>query len=269
MQMGFQSFLGELSARAAANEQQLRGLASLLEMLQERVETLTTEIELDRAKLEALRELETETTTLAAAIAPQALVVAEKPLIEDFTAIRGIDRDTAQILAALGLTHYADIAALNDEDVDIIGARIGDRRRICKENWIEQAALLARGIDTDFVSRTRRGLRTVKVESHSTPASNSVEATASTAVVAETATPIHTGAEIIDLAARRVGRAGQARRLSRVASIAASLVACFGLTLALIALPPGIGSQIMHLGNCNSATIQFDEACTALAWMML
>ena len=266
MHTGYQSFLGELSARVASNEQQLRGLASLLEMLQDRVEALTTEVELDRAKLEALRQLHDETVARAVAAGPITIVAVARPLVEDFTAIRGIDRETAHVLAELRLTSYADIAALNDEDVDIIGARIGNRRRICKENWIEQAALLARGIDTEFVSRTRQGQHAALALAVAQLPSMAVDAPVTTAA-ASLITPLQPkAAEVIDLAARRNARN---QRSSRFASIAASLVACCAVTFALAALPPEIGSQIMRLGNCDSTMFQFDEACTALAWMML
>ncbi len=60
------------------------------------------------------------------------------------TAIRGIDRDLAGQLSAHGVRSAGDIAAWRAEDVARIARALDLGRRISKENWIEQAALIAR-----------------------------------------------------------------------------------------------------------------------------
>lgn len=72
------------------------------------------------------------------------------PLGDDFTLIRGIDDEMAAVLQSFGLTHYRDLASFFPEDVAIIGRTISDPRRLSREGWIEQAALLSRGIMTDY-----------------------------------------------------------------------------------------------------------------------
>ncbi|KAB2920559.1 MAG: hypothetical protein F9K29_01605 [Hyphomicrobiaceae bacterium] len=62
--------------------------------------------------------------------------------------VRGIDEAAVAALADRGVTTFAGIAALSADDVAAIGQLLGDARRISKECWIEQAALLADGVAT-------------------------------------------------------------------------------------------------------------------------
>lgn len=71
--------------------------------------------------------------------------------------IAGIDRVTAERLILLGLSSFAEIAAWNCADVQRWRARLGLDDRISRGCWIEQAALLARGIQTSYATRVRRG----------------------------------------------------------------------------------------------------------------
>ncbi len=69
---------------------------------------------------------------------------------DDFTLIRGIDRAIERQMRALGYETYAAIADLNAEDVALIGRALGDTRRLSRDGWIEQAAILACGQLTAF-----------------------------------------------------------------------------------------------------------------------
>lgn len=62
---------------------------------------------------------------------------------DQLTRIRRIDKDLAAALIARGVRHYAQIAAFGPSDVRALSAALGLGRRISRENWIEQAALLA------------------------------------------------------------------------------------------------------------------------------
>lgn len=75
----------------------------------------------------------------------------------DLMLIAGLDRVTAERLILLGLTGYADMAAWTADDVALWRDRLGLEDRISAGNWIEQASLLARGVDTAYASRVRRG----------------------------------------------------------------------------------------------------------------
>jgi predicted flap endonuclease-1-like 5' DNA nuclease len=78
---------------------------------------------------------------------------------DDFTLIKGIDPATADTLANLGLTTFADLANLYQEDVEEIAIVLADRRRIGRECWIEQAAILASGHTTDYVRQMSTPVR--------------------------------------------------------------------------------------------------------------
>lgn len=76
---------------------------------------------------------------LAARITPlEALAPAD-----DLTRIRGIDAGTAARLAAVGVQTFRDIAAWTAADVARVNGLLDLGRRLHRENWIEQAALLA------------------------------------------------------------------------------------------------------------------------------
>lgn len=86
----------------------------------------------------------------AAAIAPPP-VTAEAPAAapgegDDLTRIKGLGPKISAALRALGVTRYAEIAAWTDADVARIDAQLGAfAGRATRDNWIEQAKLLAGG----------------------------------------------------------------------------------------------------------------------------
>ncbi len=79
---------------------------------------------------------------------------------DDLTRIRGIDRDIAARLNALGVTRYAQIASWMRSDITKVNETFGFRRRVEQENWIEQAQILAAGGQTAFA---RSGFRVAPV----------------------------------------------------------------------------------------------------------
>lgn len=86
----------------------------------------------------------------AAAIEPPP-AIAEAPLVtadegDDLTRIKGLGPKISTALRALGVTRYAEIAGWTDEDVARIDAQLGAfAGRATRDNWIEQAKLLAGG----------------------------------------------------------------------------------------------------------------------------
>lgn len=86
----------------------------------------------------------------AAAIAvPPAVAEAPPAALEegdDLTRIKGLGPKISAALRALGVTRYAEIAAWTDADVARIDAQLGAfAGRATRDNWIEQARLLAGG----------------------------------------------------------------------------------------------------------------------------
>jgi predicted flap endonuclease-1-like 5' DNA nuclease len=84
---------------------------------------------------------------------PSANTAPRRP--DDLTLIKGIDTATADVLAGLGLTTFAELADLYQEDVEEIDAALSDPRRVSRECWIEQAAILATGQATAYVRAPR------------------------------------------------------------------------------------------------------------------
>ena len=72
------------------------------------------------------------------------------PASDDLTLIRGVDEALAEDLNSLGIATFAQIANWSKPDVARMSKALGLGRRICKENWIEQAAMLASGRVTAF-----------------------------------------------------------------------------------------------------------------------
>lgn len=79
---------------------------------------------------------------------------------DDLTRIRSIGPFIEKKLNAIGITQYRQIAALRHDGVCAVSDRIGEGRRITRENWIEQAAILASGASTSFaVDRDTNAIR--------------------------------------------------------------------------------------------------------------
>lgn len=171
---------------------------------------------------------------------------------EQLTLIKGIDSKAAGLLNSNGIHSFSDIAALTADDVAELGRMLGDARRICREGWIEQAALLAAGTQTAFARRIRMG--------HF----------ASVVAVPATAVPASRTAEIIDLGAERSMRAKKkrpARHSSaiRYSAIAASAAACLLVSFNGTDLIQELISALWVKGGCsNSLTALFSQCHLAL-----
>ena len=89
----------------------------------------------------------------AAAITPPPVIAQAPPPTaanadqgDDLTRIKGLGPKISAALRALGITRYAEIAGWTDEDVARIDAQLGAfAGRATRDNWIEQAKLLAGG----------------------------------------------------------------------------------------------------------------------------
>lgn len=65
---------------------------------------------------------------------------------DDLKRIKGVGPKLEKLLNGLGITSYAQIAAWDEADIDRIDAQLGTfEGRIRRDNWIEQAKLLADG----------------------------------------------------------------------------------------------------------------------------
>ncbi len=81
--------------------------------------------------------------------APAPTVVAD-----DLTTIKGLGPKLATLLNEQGITSFAQIAEWNDADVARIDDMLGRfKGRITRDNWVEQAKLLAAGDETGFAEK--------------------------------------------------------------------------------------------------------------------
>lgn len=77
--------------------------------------------------------------------------------IDDLKRIRGIGVLIEKRLNALGITSYEQIANWTKADIDSVSSQLDFKGRIERENWIEQARILASGGQTEFSRRVDRG----------------------------------------------------------------------------------------------------------------
>ena len=76
---------------------------------------------------------------------------------DDLTLIRAVDRATADKLVRLGVTRFEQIARWRADDVARANGALGLYGRVERENWIEQARILASGGATEFSRRVDKG----------------------------------------------------------------------------------------------------------------
>jgi predicted flap endonuclease-1-like 5' DNA nuclease len=76
---------------------------------------------------------------------------------DDLKRIRGIGLLIEKRLNAMGVSRYEQIAHWTAEDVERVSSKLDFKGRIERENWIEQARILASGGQTEFSRRIDRG----------------------------------------------------------------------------------------------------------------
>jgi predicted flap endonuclease-1-like 5' DNA nuclease len=72
---------------------------------------------------------------------------------DDLKRIRGIGVLIEKKLNSLGVTHYEQVANWTGADIERISSILDFKGRIERENWIEQARILATGGQTEFSRR--------------------------------------------------------------------------------------------------------------------
>ncbi len=99
--------------------------------------------------------------TVAAGAVPRSASVtvpaADLAHAQDLKRIGRIDADTEAGLYRLGVNRYEQIAGWLRPDVERIDKALGLNGRISRENWIEQAQVLAKGGETHYANRLARG----------------------------------------------------------------------------------------------------------------
>lgn len=95
-----------------------------------------------------------ETEHAIAAELPRETVAHAAGEADDLRKIKGVGPKLVTLLASLGVTRFAQIAAWTDADIDRMDAQLGTfAGRIRRDNWIEQAKFLATGDVAGFEGR--------------------------------------------------------------------------------------------------------------------
>ncbi|MCG6884998.1 MAG: hypothetical protein LJE62_14705 [Silicimonas sp.] len=77
---------------------------------------------------------------------------------DDLKQIKGVGPKMEQVCNRLGFWHFDQIAAWTDEEVAWVDANLeGFPGRVSRDNWVEQAKILASGGETEFSKRVEDG----------------------------------------------------------------------------------------------------------------
>lgn len=169
-------------------------------------------------------EAEKTDTVVPAPVAPAALIEDG----DDFQRIRAIDSDIEQKLKTRGVVYFEHIAGWSASDVRRIGQELDMPGRIDREQWVEQAQILAKGGET-YYSRNRKAM--LKAKAEAAPATETKEAPRPTggpsAPRSDAASPSQPTTET---ASQREGLSGvaaasQGRSVAEMAAAAAAAIA--------------------------------------------
>lgn len=89
---------------------------------------------------------------------PTTLKQARKSGADDLKMIKGVGPKMEALLNRLGFYHFDQVAKWTDEEVSWVDQNLeGFKGRVSRDNWVEQAGVLASGGDTEFASRVKKG----------------------------------------------------------------------------------------------------------------
>jgi len=87
---------------------------------------------------------------------PDTLTAARDGKADDLKLLKGVGPKLEQTLNELGFYHFDQIAAWTPAHVAWVDTRLNFKGRIERDGWIEQAAKLASGEETDFAKRAKK-----------------------------------------------------------------------------------------------------------------
>lgn len=89
---------------------------------------------------------------------PKALKAARRGKPDDLKQIKGIGPKLEELCHRLGFFHFDQIAAWTAQEVAWVDDNLeGFKGRVTRDSWVQQAALLAKGGDTEFSQRVKKG----------------------------------------------------------------------------------------------------------------
>ena len=107
--------------------------------------------------LQAAPETKSASPEAAAGEAPDLLDSPQDGKADNLKEISGIGPKIEEKLNALGVYHFSQIASWSEENCAYIDNQLSFKGRIDRENWIEQAKVLATGAETEFSKRVQAG----------------------------------------------------------------------------------------------------------------
>ncbi len=91
-------------------------------------------------------------------VKPETLTAPRDGGADDLKKIKGVGPKLEQLCNTLGFWHFDQIAKWTDQEVAWVDANLdGFKGRVSRDNWVEQAALLAAGGETAFSKKVDKG----------------------------------------------------------------------------------------------------------------
>ncbi len=77
---------------------------------------------------------------------------------DDLKLIKGVGPKLEKMLHGMGFFHFDQVAAWTGDEISWVDENLeGFKGRVSRDNWVEQAKLLAEGKETEFSARARKG----------------------------------------------------------------------------------------------------------------
>lgn len=91
-------------------------------------------------------------------VRPQSLEAPRDGAADDLKLIKGVGPKLENLLHELGFYHFDQIAGWSGEEVAWVDQNLkGFKGRVSRDNWVEQARILAEGGSTEFSNRVKKG----------------------------------------------------------------------------------------------------------------
>jgi len=89
---------------------------------------------------------------------PRTMKAPRKAGADDLKMIKGVGPKLEKMLHGLGFFHFDQVAKWSDEEVQWVDQNLeGFKGRVSRDNWVEQAKLLADGKETEFSAKAKKG----------------------------------------------------------------------------------------------------------------
>lgn len=103
-------------------------------------------------------EPDAKTVSAETGTRPEALTEPREGGADDLKFIKGVGPKLERLLHSLGFYHFDQIANWTADEVAWVDQNLqGFKGRVSRDNWVEQARLLAEGGETEFSARARKG----------------------------------------------------------------------------------------------------------------